>query len=134
MQNELYDESLIDKLAAATEGGKDANPKFRYAFMVFNLYGVQLISEIHQGKTIENLFEEGSKTRALMHDMNTVAEMCLSGCGSIEGATIDKFLVKRAKVMQVGSPQVQQQQQSPWSKWFGGGNKDGKNTRDSSGF
>lgn len=135
MQNELYDESLIDKIAASTEGGKDSNQKFRYAFMVLpNEHGVQLVREIHEGETIENLMEDGSKTRALLKGMNRSSEMCLSACCSIGGAQLDKFLIKRAKVMQMGAPQVPAPQASPFTKWFGGGGSDGKNTRDNPGF
>lgn len=101
--------------------------------MVFNAHGVQLVNEIYHGKVIENLLEDGSKTKALMHDINEVGEMSLSACGSIDGATLDKFLIKRAKVMQVGAPQVPQQQSS-WTKWFGQGGGDGKNNRDHPGF
>lgn len=125
-----YEESLIDKLNASTEGGQNKNPLFRLSFMSYNLHGPQLVGEIRHGRIIENLLEDGSKTKALIHDMNEMGEHCLFACGSIDGQTLDKFLIRKMKIQQQGLPQ---QAQSAWSKWFGG-NNDGKNTRDSSGF
>jgi hypothetical protein len=131
MSHVEYDESIVDKLAASTARGKDENPLFRYTMMSFNSHGPLLVSEIQHGKIIENLLEDGSKTKALMHDMNTLGEYCLSACGSIDGQTLDKFLIKRAKIQQIG---FAEKAQSSWSKWFGGGGGDGKNDRGHSGF
>ena len=87
--------------------------------MVYNEYGVQLVSELGNGKMMHDLYEEDSATKKMLANELKRQEYCLYGAGSIKGETLDKFLIKRVKMQQMGFQQ-QPQQQSAFAKWFGG--------------